>query len=166
MYSGRLPADYAGKSIHEIFTPAELKDAVVRQVSSGNSSILVNEGGGQFKLRDLPRAAQMSPVFAIAVLDYDKDGKQDILLGGNFFDVLPELGRYDASYGLVLKEKGGGEFEPIMPKESGFFTTGQVREMAVIKRGGEDIIIVARNNDSALVFKVTARPSSAREITH
>lgn len=146
--------DYAGKNIHEIFTPAELKDATVKRVFVSSSSILINEGSGKFKLHDLPRIAQVSPVHAIETLDYDNDGVLDILLGGNFFDVLPELGRYDASYGLVLHGKGGSQFEPVMPKQSGFFMTGQVRKMSIVKRGDEDLVIVAKNNDSTQVFKV------------
>ena len=35
--------------------------------------------------------------------DFDGDGRMDLLLGGNFHGVPPILGRYDASYGLLLR---------------------------------------------------------------
>ena len=148
-------ADYAGKNIHELFNSAELKEAIVKQVFVSKSCFMINEGNGRFKLHPLPWMAQLSPVHAIEVLDYDYDGFVDILLGGNFFDVLPEVGRYDASYGLVLHGRSHGEFEPIVPKVSGFFIKGQVRKMKAIKSGEENIIVVAKNNDSTQVFKVS-----------
>ena len=147
--------DYAGKSIEQIFTPRELNDAVIRKVFTGNTSLLVNEGGWKFSLKKLPRSVQRSPVYAVETIDYNHDGKLDIVLAGNFFDVLPELGRYDASYGLLLKNKGGNEFDEIVPKQSGFFIKGQVREMRMIKVGNEQRLIAVRCNDSAQVFRLS-----------
>ena len=147
--------DYAGKSIEQIFTPQELNDAVIRKVYTGNTSLLVNEGDWKFSLKKLPRSAQRSPVYTIETIDYNHDGKLDIVMAGNFFDVLPELGRHDASYGLLLRNKGGNEFDEIVPKESGFFIKGQVREMRMIKVGDEQRLIAVRCNDSAQVFSVS-----------
>ena len=144
--------DYAGKGIEQIFTPQELNNAVIRKVYTGNTSLLVNEGDWKFSLKKLPRPAQRSPVYAVEIIDYNHDGKLDIVMAGNFFDVLPELGRYDASYGLLLMNKGGNEFKEIMPKQSGFFIKGQVRGMRMIKVGNEQRLIAVRCNDSAQVF--------------
>jgi hypothetical protein len=41
-----------------------------------------------------------------APTDIDNDGFPDILAGGNFYGVSTYQGRYDANYGLVLKNKG------------------------------------------------------------
>ena len=78
-------------------------------------------------------------------------------MAGNFFDVLPELGRYDASYGLLLRNKGGNEFDEIAPKQSGFFIKGQVREMRMINVGNEQRLIAVRCNDSAQVFRLSTK---------
>jgi hypothetical protein len=59
-------------------------------------------------LKSLPEEAQLSPVYGIEVRDMDNDGKLDILLGGNLYNVRPEVGRYDASFGLFLKGDGNG----------------------------------------------------------
>lgn len=146
-------ADYAGKQIRDIFSEEELKQAVVKKVTNPNTSLLINEGNFQFTLKALPVEAQFSPVFGIDTLDYNQDGKLDILLAGNFFDVLPEIGRYDANYGLVLRGKGQGEFDVIQSKDSGFFVKGQVRRMRQMRApNGQTFIILAKNNDYVQVF--------------
>jgi hypothetical protein len=145
--------EYAGQTINTIFTKTELNEAVVKEVNESRSGLLQNNGNWNFSWEPFPLRAQFSPVHAIETLDIDKDGRIEILLAGNFFDVLPELGRYDASYGIVLQEKGKGEFEVILPEQSGFFIKGQVRKMQLMKRGTENIIVVAKNNDSAQIIQ-------------
>jgi len=88
-------------------------------------------------------------------MDIDRDGNLEILLAGNFFDVLPELGRYDASYGIVIKLKAKGDFEVLPPEKSGFYINGQVREMKLMKRGNDDVIIVTKNGDRAQIIQPT-----------
>ncbi|MCJ8164583.1 VCBS repeat-containing protein [Pontibacter sp. E15-1] len=148
-------ADYAGKQVNEIFSEEELKEAVVKQVNNPNSSILINGGNMKFTLEALPLEAQFSPVYGIETLDYNNDGKLDILLAGNFFDVLPELGQYDANYGLLLEGRGNGKFVVRKPKESGFFTTGQVRNMQQLTNArGQSYFLLAKNNDKLQVFSI------------
>lgn len=144
---------YAGKTMRDIFTDAELKNAVVKQVNESRSGLLRNNGKWNFSWEPFPVQAQFSPVHAIETADINGDGNIDILLAGNFFDVLPELGRYDASYGVVLQGKGKGEFDVVPTKRSGFFMRGQVRKMKLIKLGGREAVIVAKNGDSAQVFQ-------------
>jgi hypothetical protein len=143
---------YAGKSVEEIFTKEELEKSVRKDAYRSESSILINKGNNQFELSPLPVVAQFSPVYAIETTDYDNDGKTDILLCGNFFDVTPEMGQYDASYGTVLHGLGGGEFRAL-PASSGFHVKGQVRQLRIIKDAkGKELLFVVRNNDASSVF--------------
>ncbi|MEP6738136.1 MAG: VCBS repeat-containing protein, partial [Chryseolinea sp.] len=149
-------ADFAGKRIADIFKPEELKDAEIKKAFNGNTSLLINKGSYQFELVSLPPSAQYSPVMSTQTLDYNGDGIMDIILTGNFLDVLPEIGQYDASYGLVLQGKGDFKYEPVTAKESGFFVTGQVRKIRLIKNSkGEMQLILGRNNDKAVIFGVS-----------
>ena len=84
---------------------------------------------GKFHFRALPLPAQASPVFAITVLDYDKDGKQDLLLCGNINQARLRFGKYDAGYGVLLKGDGGGNFEYVPQWKSGFRLWGDVRSV-------------------------------------
>jgi hypothetical protein len=97
--------------------------------------------------------AQFSTVCGITVNDYDGDGKQDILLGGNFYQSKPEVGIYDASYGLLLKGDGKGNFISVHANQSGFFLKGAVRDIITIKSKKKNLVIVARNNDQPKIFQ-------------
>jgi hypothetical protein len=146
-------SDYADKGIEEVFSPEELKNAAIKKVYNANSSFLINEGNFKFSLKVLPLQAQFAPVYGIQTIDYNQDGHMDIFLAGNFFDVIPEIGRYDASYGLVLQGSGKGNYTVVMPKESGFFVKGQVRNMQLIQgAGNQDFLILAKNNDPVQIF--------------
>ena len=74
------------------------------------SSVFINNKNGTFTAKALPIAAQLSPMYGIAAEDFDKDGNIDILMGGNFYQSKPEAGIYDASYGILLKGDGKGNF--------------------------------------------------------
>jgi hypothetical protein len=153
---------YAGKTMRDIFTEAELKEAVVKEVHESRSGLLRNNCNWNFSWEPFPVQAQFSPVHAIETVDIDGDARVEILLAGNFFDVLPELGRYDACYGVVLQEKENGGFEVLLPEQSGFFMKGQVRKMRLIKCGDKDRIIIAKNNDHVQVLEVKAKSQSIK----
>ncbi len=149
--------DYGGKTIDAIFSREQM-DGVQKKVAyEANTSLLINDGKGGFTLQSLPLAAQFAPIFGIVATDYDKDGKVDILLTGNFFDVLPEMGRYDANDGLVLrgmgKDKTGQlQFETLKSAQSGFLVKGQVRKMQKARGAtGKEYIILAKNKDKVQV---------------
>ncbi|MFD2520155.1 VCBS repeat-containing protein [Emticicia soli] len=150
--------DYANKPISDIFTAEQMKDGIRKKIVTTQTSFLINDGKGNFSLKALPMQAQLSPIFAIETGDFNNDGILDIVLAGNFFDVLPEWGRFDASYGLLLQGKGKGEFEVISPNNSGFRTQGQVRKMYKVKttihnpNTTEEMLVLAKNNDKAQIF--------------
>jgi hypothetical protein len=85
--------------------------------------------------------------------DVDKDGNTDILLGGNFYQSKPEVGIYDASYGLLLKGDGKGHFSALPPSVSGFFTIGAVRDIVSLKCRNKQLLLVAKNNDRIQTFQ-------------
>ncbi|MCP9756516.1 RNA-binding protein [Lacihabitans sp. CCS-44] len=145
--------EYANKTVTELFAEEQMKDAIQRNVVTTKTVVLINDGKGNFTIKALPKEAQYSQVGAIETGDFNKDGIVDLVLAGNFYDVLPEWGRFDTNYGLYLKGKGKGEFETVLPSKSGFRTVGQVRKMLKIKSfGNKELLILAKNNDNAQVF--------------
>lgn len=145
---------YAGKPVEEIFSKEQLSQATVLTVEQTQTSVFMNDGHGNFTIHPLPVMAQLSPVFAISVLDVNADGRKDLFMGGNFFGLKPQTGRLDASYGTTLINEGNNHFTFTKPKESGLFLKGEVRDMAYVKSvRGDSCIIVAMNNDKLYVFR-------------
>jgi hypothetical protein len=160
MLAPRFPtyASYAGKTVEQIFTSAELSDALVRRARTFATTLVRNEGGGRFTLVPLPDEAQLAPVYGILPADVDRDGHIDLLLAGNFDGFKPEIGRMAASYGLLLRGDGRGGFTPVRARESGFFVPGQSRDIARVRTAAGDAYLVARNNDRPLLFRAAPAP--------
>ncbi len=144
---------YKGQSIQEVFTEEELQGSVIHEVTMLESVILLNNGDSTFKIKPLPQEAQLSPIYAISIKDIDKDGYNDILLGGNLHSVKPEAGRYDASYGQYLKGNINGTFKAVSPQESGLILEGEIRDFELTEIDGQNILIVIKNNAPAQFFK-------------
>lgn len=144
---------YAGKAIDEIFTPDELSKATVLTVKQTQTCVFYNNGKGDFNMQPLPIRAQFSPVFGILAADINHDGITDLFLGGNFYGLKPEVGRYDASYGVTLLGNKKHGFDYMEPAKSGLFIKGEVRDIATIKTKNGTQIIIARNNDALQIYK-------------
>jgi enediyne biosynthesis protein E4 len=63
----------------------------------------------------------------------------------------PQVGRHDASRGVLLVQGVGRSFEPSPTR--GPTIGGEVRDAAIIKSGPDKCIFIARNNDKLIVFK-------------
>ncbi len=144
--------NFKDQTFEDIFEQEERKGTLTLQINKTTSVLLRNENG-QFKLEDLPTVAQLSSVYAFHVEDVNQDGIQDILLGGNLYEVKPEIGRYDAAWGTLLLGQEDGTFKAVSQKLSGFKVDGQVRDIKTIKIQGEAYLLVARNNDSLVLFQ-------------
>jgi len=149
----RIPdyASYKTQSMSDIFTAEELQESKVLRANEMRSIMLINNGNLQFDKVELPPEAQLTPVHAIYCEDIDGDADLDIVLGGNQYNVRPEAGIYDASYGLLLENRGDLNFKPLTPKESGLFIRGQIRDFIKINNK----LLVARNDDTMLSLTLT-----------
>ena len=148
-------ADYAGKQITDIFTVDQLKNAITKNAYIFANSIFYGNETGTFRYQPLPAEAQFSPVYAIVSGDFNSDGWKDLLLGGNFYGVNPQRGRYDASHGIILIGDGSNGFIPMSIQESGLNVTGQVRDIiSITYQQGREAILFAKNNDKIQVYTV------------
>ena len=140
---------YKQASINEIFAEEELSEADILSVENLQSVILVNQGEFKFEIIELPKEVQYTPIYAISSGDYDHDGDEDLVLGGNQYNALPEAGIYDASYGIYLENDGSGNFKYIPADKSGFKVVGQVRSIV----STDSSVIVALNNDAYVTYE-------------
>jgi len=146
-------ADYAGEAIDDIFTKDQLQSATLRQVVEFASVVMINNGNETFTKNILPIEAQFSPNYSLLIDDINNDGFQDLITGGNFSGVPPDLGRYDASFGEIFLGDGQGSFTSLNFHTSGFVVNGEIRQMKKIKNpNNQDRILVARNNHTVAIF--------------
>jgi enediyne biosynthesis protein E4 len=157
-------AKFGAARVDDIFPADELEKATVLEAYQLATSVALNKGDGTFDLRPLPVEAQFAPVYAAMTQDFDGDGRVDILLAGNFDGVTPMLGRYDASYGLLLRGDGAGGFAAVDLAENGVVIEGQVRDMKWLRLASGRVIVVARNNDRPQMLRPlgAARAVAAR----
>jgi enediyne biosynthesis protein E4 len=145
---------YTKQTITDIFTPQELKNALVLKACNFASCCLVNKGSNQFELFPLPREAQFSPVYGILPGDFNQDGNPDLVVAGNFLGTRIKFGQYDANKGLLLTGNGKGDFTVPPYILSGFHIEGEVRDVTDITRAtGEKLLIFALNNDSVKLYR-------------
>ncbi|HKL19255.1 MAG TPA: hypothetical protein VJ905_09820, partial [Halalkalibaculum sp.] len=145
---------YAVQTITDIFSSEELEQSQHYAATKLESIVGWNDGTGTFTIKDLPMAAQLTPMYDILAEDITGDANKEILMWGNLYSAKPEVGRYDAGYGTVFRIEGDSLAE-IPDSRSGFFVDGQVRSIKSIssKKYGR-IILVARNDAGLKVFRV------------
>ena len=157
--------EFGKASIQDVYGEG-LATALHYEAKNFSSSILKNLGNGVVELSDLPSEAQIAPVNAIVVEDFDGDGNKDILLGGNLYVSEVETGRADGGKGFYLKGLGNGEFEPVLNYKSGLFLSGDVKDIHFVKINNptEKVMIVGNNNDAFQVLKWAAGSSQQLSI--
>lgn len=147
-------APFASAGFSEIFSKEDLKDAYGLQANTFESAHLENLGDGKFRMKPLPTEAQFAPVFGMIALDADHDGNLDLMTVGNSYAPEISVGRYDASFGCLLKGNGKGDFMPASFDESGFSADGDTKGLAVVVGSGEkNIILVSRSNGPVDAFR-------------
>ena len=139
---------FASANIEQVYGKENLEKALQFSATNFASSYFENNGNGQFKIKPLPNEAQISTIRNILAEDINRDGKQDVVLLGNYYGFEVETPRQDAAYGLVLLGNGKGNFQAQLPYESGLFVKGEVAKALPIQLADQGrAILIARNND-------------------
>ncbi|MBC7884301.1 MAG: VCBS repeat-containing protein [Saprospiraceae bacterium] len=143
---------YQNQTINDIFTEEERNKMITLFAYEMRSYVLINEGKSFNKII-LPVEAQFTPLYDLLIKDVNNDGNKDIIAGGNLYAVKPEIGRYDASKGLLLINDGKGNFKTLAEDKSGFFCKGEIRQILPLTIKGSSHILLVRNNEEILLFK-------------
>lgn len=161
----RTYADFGASRIEEILPASELRQAAVLEARTFASAVALSNGDGTFQVEPLPVEAQFAPIYAVMPHDFDGDGHQDLLVAGNFFGAPPVRGRYDASYGLLLRGDGTGGLTSVDLEASGLVIEGQVRDLEWLRSAnGGRVIVVARNGDTVRLLRPPAGGGVARQV--
>jgi len=150
-------ADYGAATFDKVIPPGNRAGMQLLQVEQLASGWLENRGGGQFSLHPFPNIAQVAPIFGLTAGDFDGDGNLDLLLTGNSYASDAQIGRYDASQGLVLLGNGRGGWNPRQPAQSGFQADGDQKALVRLQAGERTIWVASANNDALRVFALKTR---------
>lgn len=143
---------YKEQTVLDIFGKERIDEALKLKVTTTASTCFINNKG-TFIEKPLPTEAQLSPIYAIAIEDFDEDGILDILSGGNFYWSKPEVGIHDGSRGNLLKGLGNGSFKNLKANKTGVYIEGEIRDIVKIKTRNEDLFLLSRINDSLIILK-------------
>lgn len=151
----QLPQFRAKFTDYKSYADANSAEILNDNTFSGANKLIVNclktmyfsqDETGKFKEKSLPIQAQFAPIFSIAQLDYNRDGKKDLVFFGNLLHTRPKFGDYDANKGFILKNISNGNFE-----YAGHLSQkGDIRSSLVI--GNK--LIIGQNQGRAVSFKV------------
>ena len=151
-------ADYARRSIQELFPADVIDNSIVKEAVMGETIIAVNLGNGKFKTKILPSRVQFSSVNGITCTDVNGDEILDLIMGGNNFEFKPQFSRLDASYGNVLLGAGNMEFTWQDYTKSGFVVKDEIKHLKKFRdKNGDSYIITAINNQKPKIFKLNAK---------
>lgn len=145
--------EFAHLTYETMFSDVERSTAIPYRSNHLRTSILW-QGENGFTLQALPAEAQMAPTFGISVTDINEDEFPDIILGGNFHGLKPEVGRFDSHRGILLLGSSNRTFTPLSFANSGIWWEGEVRDLTWIQ-GANDFptLLVTRNNQSILAYR-------------
>lgn len=88
-------AEYAGVVMKDVFYGwiDTIKPLMCERLGS---AVCYGDGKGNFTIKDLPNELQLSPIFSFLKIKTTAANENMYVSGGNFFDVIPYEGRYDA----------------------------------------------------------------------
>lgn len=145
--------DFANATLNDIYGN-KLYAGYNRETTTFSSVILINDGNGGFKVKNLPKQAQAFPMLGVTLTDFNNDGYEDIITAGNIYDTEVETPRLDGGNGLVLLSNKKDGYIPLKASETGFYVDGNVKDLAIIKHKGLNakIILAVKNNDASECF--------------
>ena len=148
---------FASSTLELLYTSNHLTNAQRFEANTLETGVLINQGEGKFRFSSLPRLAQISPSFGVALSDFDGDGLSDIVLAQNSYSPQKETGAMDGGLSLLLRgqtltgnEKNGLHFDPVWPKLSGIVIPGDSKSLGMgdINRDGRPDLLFGINNEA------------------
>lgn len=141
---------FAGQTVAQIFGKYELENAQLLEVHTLASGYLKNDRG-IFTFVPFPSMMQVAPILDFVTSDFDGDGLDEVLAGGNYFGVKPYHGRLDSFSGALIKDhKTISEGYQVGLD----FAQKSVRHLNIIKVSGKEYLLVTYNNEPAEVYNI------------
>jgi hypothetical protein len=154
---------HANATMDQLFTPDDLKDALVLKANNFKTCYFQNMGNAKFEITALPALAQLSTINGMVTGDFNDDGNLDIVMNSNDFGTETTVGRYDALNGLYMQGDGKGNFSVRSIAESGIYIPGNGKAIVKMRSANGKCLVVASQNRGPL--KVLKSKSDSKPIS-
>ncbi len=141
---------FAGKTIEDIFDEKQLSSSTILEVNTLASGYLKNEGG-TFNFVPFKRALQVAPILDFVTYDFDGDGRNEVLVGGNYFGVKPFHGRFDSFSGALIKDENQFVLGNILGLD---FTQKSIRHLHILNVNNAAYLLVIYNNAPLETYQI------------
>ena len=142
---------WARSDIEEILGDNEMGEGYSHEAHTFESTLFLNNGSGEFEAVELPPEAQMAPVYDFFVGDFFSSQTPEILAVGNNYGTRPEIGPL-ASEGAFFEFDENNGFEVISSKETGFYTTGDIRKIEYIPNVLGPLFVLGAYGETVRMF--------------
>ncbi len=123
-------ADYATAELSDILPPEAIAKSSKLEAHHLETTYFRNDGN-KIILRKLPPQLQFAPVFALALMDVNGDGLDDLVTGGNLERTRARTGLMKGNNGFIFRGDGKGGFQFMSPYSTGINMADDVREIVV-----------------------------------
>ena len=145
---------YATATINDVLDKENFQDAKVLTANLLATTYLQNDGPNGFMVKKLPVEAQYSPVYALAAVDANKDGKMDLVAAGNNIWTRIRFSRYDANHGMLFTGDGKGGFTYMPQWTSGFKLRGDIRSLQQVGNDEHTRLIFGINDSKTRIYNL------------
>jgi enediyne biosynthesis protein E4 len=142
---------YSNTTLEDIFSEEQIKSAKKVTADYFETTYFENDKG-VFTRKNLPVEANFFPVYAIQTGDFNHDGKQDIVLGGNTDRARIKIGKIDAGYGMLLNGDGKGHFQYVPQLQSGLIVKGCIRDILKTGDRNAEKLVFTINNEAPQIY--------------
>lgn len=148
--SARIPTynAYRELSIADLFGEDIQPDQIVQTL---HSTVYWNHSAERFTAEVMPYEAQWAPVMSLEAVRMELG--TGLFMAGNLSATSDAFGAANASWGLLLHFTETGKMDIV--HDSGFHVPGESRNIRLV-RGHSNQIIVARSNDTPIIFNLNA----------
>lgn len=145
---------FAQAHLSDILDGVAIEELTQASIGTFSSITFVNQGNGKFTAHELPVSCQTGPIKALATGDFNEDGYSDFIYAGNHYPTEVETARYDGLRSGIAYGDGKGNFRTSHLSLNGKPVVGDFRDIELISTSQGTLVIMSRNDDDVITFRL------------
>ncbi len=142
---------FGSATISDVLDGKISETTIVKEAQTFANSIFLNDGQALSQVI-LPNEAQISPIYGIAIDDFDGDGNVDLFMAGNMYDREVETTRSDAGKGCLVTFEANDNIVVKRTNRTGVSADKDVRDVVVLKSDEKSLLLIANNDDKIQAY--------------